>query len=281
MGDFWDLIMHVDKTENIPYRALPTTPNQMVGWGPTYTWMDLSLDATKTIANAMLTAGHTIVPLEFFGFGRANWWNRLPDLLALFAERYKIYNSRGLLIDLKLINWNWGQGHAENGDLNSCDSRLTDAWFQNVLQNLLPYAPGCILQACTEWSAGGRNGNCWQKAQRWCALAAKQWPGLKSWNQGARPTSAPTGHILDWHVDKHSALGPRTTNKIITTDTSGILAHLGGLKSHLTNHPELTNLVKAAKKEGGGFSAYTFFDNINLEQDLAAIQIIGQAWRGE
>jgi hypothetical protein len=59
-----------------------------------------------------------------------------------------------------------------------------------------------------------------------------------------------------------------------------ILNTLGGLKNHLTNHGKLRDLVKACRRQGCGFSGYTFFDSLDLQQDLAAIEVIGQAWRG-
>jgi hypothetical protein len=59
-----------------------------------------------------------------------------------------------------------------------------------------------------------------------------------------------------------------------------ILNTLGSLKGHLGNHGKLRELVKACRKQGCGFSGYTFFDALDLPQDLAAIEAIGQAWRG-
>jgi hypothetical protein len=269
-----------DDEPDVPARPLPTVPGEMVGWGPTYCWWRVSLEDTETLAAAMEAAGLNLCPIELFGFGRDKWWNRLPELMPLFHDRYQIFNRHGIRIDLKLINWNWGEGHAENGDIKSCDSRLNDAWFQDILDALKPYSDGLILQACTEWGPGSRNGECWKKAERWCNMAARQWPGLKSWNRGANPDSAPAGHILDYHVSRLDGLGPRTTNRIVTTDTSMILNTLGGLKGHLGNHGKLRDLVKACRRQGCGFSGYTFFDSLDLPQDLAASEGIGQAWRG-
>jgi len=281
----WDLFLSLFRgsdtttdTSDEPTVSLPTKPSEMVGTGPTYCWMDISEEDTETLAHAMAQAGLSIVPLELFGFGQDKWVDNISGLMNLFGTRCSIYNKHGIMVDLKVVNWNWGSGHVENGAMTPCNGRFSDVWFQSVLDGLKPYESGVILQACAEWGANGRNSACWTKAQKWCNTAAGQWKGLKSWNQGSRPGSAPSGHILDWHIDNAASTGPRTSNKLITTDTSGILNWLGGLKSHLTNHVRLTQLVKECKKQGCGFSGYTFYDNMNMEQDLAAIDIIGKAW---
>ena len=263
-----------------PVRPFPTVAAEMVGWGPTYVWMDMDLEATEQVAAAMEAAGLNIVPLELFGFGRAGWWKRVPELMALFRARAGIYAKHGLLVDLKVCNWNWGEGHSENGTMSVCDNRLGDDWFGWVLDGLAGYEGSVILQACAEWGPGSRGKACWKKAERWCNRAAEKWTGLKSWNYEARPKTAPAGHILDWHVDRVDSLGPRTRNKVVTTDTSGVLNYLGGVKGHLNNHGRLGDLVRACRRQGCGFSGYTFFDVYDARQDLAAIEVIGAAWKG-
>jgi hypothetical protein len=150
---------------------------------------------------------------------------------------------------------------------------LTDAWARDLFNRLLPLSDGIMLEFCSEW-CDARNKECDSKAARWCEMA-KEWPGLKAWNKGSRPGSAPSGHILDWHVNRVEQLGPRGAH-LVKTDTGNVLNWLGGLGNNWGNLARLTQLVKATKAQGHGFAAYFWGPTIPLDQ--AAIDAIGKAW---
>ena len=104
--------------------------------------------------------------------------------------------------------------------------------------------------------------------------------GFEVLESGIEADVGAEGYVLDWHVERTGVLGPWHSSKIVTTDTRGILDKLGGLDAHMTNHEELAKLVKACRAQGFGFSGYTFFNAIDMTADLAAIEVIGKAWRG-
>lgn len=263
------------------FEAFVTSPKNMVGYGFVNKWIQLSEPEIEEFANLLVENGVNCTQVELLSFAKDGYYRNVDAAIDKFIKFADIMQSRKITILVTIVNWNAGGGGvSENGNDSICGSYFGDSWFNHIIDRLIGEVgtEGIIVETASEWSPNGRNGQCSSKAKQWDDIMKSKWKGMKSWNAGSRPSSAPSGYFLDWHVDKANQLGPKSSNKIVVTDTSGILNYLGGLRirNYASNADRLAKIVKDCKKEGCGFIMYGFSPP---SLDKNAIITIGNAWK--
>lgn len=190
-----------------------TKPSIFVGWGPANYWDShiVNTGQADALANTLADNGLNLVLIEYVPGGSED-----PD------PRIARRNEAKALVDAMRKRNVWTFINIANANGRWLNEEATDEWFigevewikQNIGINKV------ILQAGSEW--GG------DKFRRWADYVAANWPGVKSWNEGARPTSGPPNHYLDYHPCSISDTGPGGGTFIVNSDCSPPINWLNG-----------------------------------------------------
>lgn len=270
MGGFNRLLDLFRESTDLP---LPDALIRHKGWGRVNQWVDTD---AKELAWVLAANGCTATLCEFLGFGADGHWKN-PSSLFDPARRFTdAMRHKGVWTHWTIINWNMGEGLPENGNTSICASRFNDAWYVPMMDFFRDLAKdgGVSVLPCSE--LGGRNAGCRSKGLSWhnatrnvIGVPLTRWNG----NGTSRPTSSPSGEIVEYHVSKVADKGYRS-GSLVVTDTSSVLNELGGLRAYVSNHDGLARCVRQCLAKGCGFVHYGFS---TPGIDYKAIETIGAA----
>ncbi|MBI3987320.1 MAG: hypothetical protein HY343_10385 [Lentisphaerae bacterium] len=216
----------------------------MVGYGPVTFWYDVDADL---LGDALLENGLTITQIEFFNDA---FFGDLNTVKPHFNEFIGKMRQRNILVSVNIINWNYR---------SIGDPQYDTTWFNAIMDYFVDEVgpEGIILQAASEWDAS-RNLDSTDKALAFNDILAERWPGMKSWNRGAHPSSAPAGFLLEYHAHSTGDIGPQ--GGITTTDSSSILQELSlsGNVPGPVNTALLKDYARRVHAAGNGFIYYDF-----------------------
>lgn len=261
----------------------PADVSKLIGYGVVNDWMNID---SASLASQLAINNLTVTDMELFGLAEYGYYEK-PQVLAPKLKTF-ITNMRaqGVTTFINMSNWNKGENPAT---LSICDARFNDAWFNSVLDMVItasasstnPTASSTdmiILQAASEWSSnnstGGRNSQCFDKAQRWENILATRWTGMKSSNMGTRPASAIKP---DWFFEYHPCsledLG--SSGSIVTTDCGGAIK---AINAESSNGFADTKVLKAyaCQVRQSGDKGFMYYGYDQTQIDSNAIIALGQ-----
>jgi len=103
----------------------------------------------------------------------------------------------------------------------------------------------------------------------------QNWTGMKVWNYGTRPASAPAGYLIEWHPQQMNEYGPLNANDMILTDSAVWFGlNIDGSLQSKVDPAKVKPYATAVRAGGNGFLYYgQRFTGWDL--DVVGIQAIG------
>jgi hypothetical protein len=246
-----------------------TATGNYIGYGVVNYWMDINAaDLAKQLSDNNLTITH----VEFLGPSKEVEYYDNPNLLyQKFLTFVSEMRKKNITTFVNIINWNKGAADGKS----ICYEGYNDAWFSSIL-NFFVNQVGTekiILQTASEWG-GGRNSECDSKAQRWNDQMQQKWTGLKAWNRGSRPESAPSNQwFLEYHSEGVNDKFPK--GSIVTTDTSSILVELSN-NGNREGFGDPSAVEAYARKVHNCDTGFIYYGFLHKQIDSASIQAIGK-----
>jgi len=271
MGGF-NRLFEIFTKKNYEHELVPDFTRHY-GYGRVNQWAETD---AKELAEALRDSGCNATICEFLEFGDLHFAHEPEQLFEPARAFTRAMRRQGIWTHWTIINWNIGEGLAENGKEKICAARFDDQWFAGMLGFFVSLARdgGVSVLPCSE--LGVRNTGCKAKGLRWHKSARDilgaqltRWNG----NGNARPLSAPAGECVEYHIARTSDMAYKR-GSLIVSDTSSVLNELGGLKTYVSDHARLRKIVEQAKKNNCGFLHYGFF---TPSIDHGAIHTIGSA----
>jgi hypothetical protein len=289
---------------NLPSITSPTDTPNIIGYGQANYWMDIdanmfstqlsinqipvtyieflgdaslgsigTLSTTSATSTASSTASTTpnsfssIISSLLSGSGSGanttatNYYNNPVAVQSKTENFVKTMQNSGITTIINLVDWKYP---------NICDPQYDDAWFNTSLDFIVNKIGKnkVILQVGSDSS-----GACANKAQRWNNLMTAKWTGMKSWNQGGNPASAPSSK---WFLENHpcsiTAFGNPGSD--VVTKCPSLLSQLSstGNVADGADTTVLKKYVEDVRSTGDkGFVYYNPTQNI----DYSAISTLG------
>jgi len=269
---FWDKILTwlgLKPKKKIKQSVYPTKPSEVKGYGPCNAWYMVN---PEVLGDALVAAKCNTTIVEFLGWAATSKHEDIASLKEPWKKFIKAMRDRKIMVYCILVNWT--KGKKLNGDSGKsiCDGKYNSDWFISAYDIVAGEGvDGVCLEACSEWADA--NQSCTSKAQGFVDYVAKNWTGLKGWNKGSRPKSAPAGYWLNYHINRAQAEGP--AGCINTTDTSNVLREInaGGDVAGLADPSKLEACARTIRNSGRGF-IYFGFGHTTI--DTEAIKALGK-----
>jgi len=263
--------LYVVFSESISGVAQSANSGKPIGYGVENNWMNI--DAAQ-LASELSANGLTLTHVEFLGYGRETGYDNPAALYSKFLTFVEEMRKKDITVFVNIVNWNKGVHLPENGGVSICDSKYDDAWFSGILDFFVNQVgtDGIILQSASEWG-DGQGAGCEEKAERWNNMMANRWTGMKSWNKGTQPTSAPSGYnFFEYHPGNLNTI---PNGALITTDHPGSLEPLqnGNLRGY-ANPTALESYASTVYDSGA--IAFIYYGFSHSQIDSAAIQALGR-----
>ncbi len=117
-----------------------------------------------------------------------NYYNNPKGIQTKAVDFVRAMRNSGITTIINLVDWKYP---------TICEPQYDDSWFNTSLDFVIKQigTQKVILQVGSDSS-----GLCSAKAQRWNNLMSSKWSGLKSWNQGSNPVTAPS---TKWFLENH------------------------------------------------------------------------------
>jgi len=231
-----------------PYFPEFTTEiKDLIGYGPSYLWIHMSSSEIVEFADLLVENNNTVTHAEGLSYAELGYYENQDVALDKLMPYAREILSRNITFAWTYLNWN---------SQNICNL-LNFEMAKHAIHRFLDEvgAEGVMFCPVSEWGPGCRNQQCWRLAQQICDYAAKVWPGMLLWNRGARPTSAPAPHRIEYHPQGVHDTGPE--NSIIVTDCTSILNQFGGLNSYF-NPQKVQAYAQKCHDAGRGIIIYDF-----------------------
>ena len=240
------------------FNQFVTQPKDMLGFGTDTFWLYVNPD---NLANSMVPNGVNCTHVEIFncspslaqsqtddpsphGFWTADKFDaQLKPTLDIFL---KVMQERKITTVVTFFG-----GH----DM----SKVNDDIFFKIL-NFLKARPqgieGIIINLAAEpgsWTKEPYPGYFNHLTQ----MLDQNWTGMKMWNYGTRPLSAPAGYMIEWHPQVMTDYGPNNPSVMVIPDSSvwfGLNID-GSLKSKIDPN-KIIPYIKSVRSSGNGFIYY-------------------------
>lgn len=274
------------------FDSFTTQPAQMLGVGIDNGWM--WVDASS-FGDELVKNGVNCTSIEVFGCGptkdtwptlaidpkRGHWmepsrWGEVKDKLDDFMDAMK---ERRITVNVTLTGWNYRGGATDpaNGKPSTiCSTRFDDAWFANAVSYFASRGTeGVILTASAEPGIG-RNMECISKFDRWTAILNSKWQGMKGWNKGARPKSAPAGYFIVYHPANQNDTPPKGSIVLTDSPVGGTIFQGSPAETATLNPAAATAYARKVRLGGSGFITYGYpFTSWKIDKD--GIKAVGSA----
>jgi len=254
-------------------KTTPDGPVKPIGYGVENNWMNIN---AAQLANELYANNLTITHVELLGYGKETGYENPSALYPKFLTFVEEMRKKDITVFVNIINWNKGVSryYPENGDVSICESQYSDSWFSGILDFMVNQVgtEGIILQTASEWG-NGQGAGCEEKAIKMNKLMEQRWTGMKSWNYGTQPTSAPAGYtVFEYHPGDLNTI---PSGALITTDHGGSLEPLqNGNVRGFANPIVLEDYArKVYNSDAVGFIYYGF---AHSQIDSAAIRALGK-----
>jgi len=153
-----------------------------------------------------------------------------------------------------------------------CSKRFNGDWFREIVSFLVDRGTEGLILLATSESFDAQNRGCDARAGRFDSWLAEMWAGMKSWNRGSRPSTAPAGYFLEYHPLK--AGDPCRPDCIVLTDTS-----LGKALDKADGTIDPAKLIPYAKKVHNRRQGFVYYGHSFTADkiDVDGLKAIGKA----
>lgn len=240
------------------FPAFVTQPKNMLGFGADTFWLYVDPNA---LADEMVPNGVNCTHVEIFncspsqaqstsadpsphGFWTADKFD--PTLKPVLDSFLKVMQERKITTVITFFG-----GH----DM----SKVNDDIFFKIL-NFLKSRPQGINGIAINMAA---EPGTWTKEpypgyfNHLTQMLDQNWSGMKVWNYGTRPASAPAGYSIEWHPQVMNDYGPNNPSVIIDPDSAVWFGlNIDGSINSKIDPNKLIPYVKAVRAKGHGFIYY-------------------------
>ena len=271
------------------FSKFATKPGEILGYGVDQSWM--YLDADK-LGNALVKAGVNTTSIGLFSCNETSnpiqppqgpwgyWMDHFNELKPTLTKFLDAMKKRKITVYVTLTGWNQLNGNFDpqtGKGATICCNRYNVTWFTDIVDYFVKRGTDGII-ICTAGEPVpnyGPGGPCIDKFSIFTNVLNSKWSGLKGWNYGVRPNTAPVGYYIETHPQKSSEKSP--AGCIVLTDGPAA-SEFGNhdLNCFIDNGPALQAYIKRIHSEGSGFIWWGMsFNGKNV--DYNGIKIVGNA----
>ena len=270
------------------FQKYASQPSEMIGFGVDQSWMYIDMNK---FGDEMVKAGVNTTSIGLFGCNKDKtetqtlpWgyymdhFDEMKPTLTKFLDAMK---KRRITVYVTITGWNHRNG---NPDINTgkpstiCSGQYSLEWFNHILDYFIERGTdGIVLCTAGEPVPNyGDGGPCISKFYQFSNLLDTRWTGMKGWNLGVRPTSAPPGYFIEYHPQKSNERTP--AGCIVLTDgpAASEFGNSDPVNPSIENGPALQAFIKKINSEGKGFIWWGMSFNGKVV-DYNGIKIIGEA----
>lgn len=265
-------------------------PSEMIGFGVDQSWMWLDADKlgdalvkakVNTTSIGLFSCNQTANPMQPPAGPWGYWMDDFDGLKPYLTKFLDSMKKRRITVYVTLCGWNQQNGNFDpqtgKGATIGC-SRYNAAWFNHILDYFVERGTdGLVLNTAGEpvpnYGPGGAH---MAKFYEFTNILNQRWTGMKGWNLGVRPTSAPPGYWIETHPQKSTDKLP--AGCIVLTDgpAASAFGNADPATRFIFNGPGLQSWIQTIHGQGSGFIWWGMsFDGKQV--DYNGIKIIGDA----
>lgn len=270
------------------FPSFAVLPKDMLGFGVDQSWMYLD---PSELGNALVKAGVNTTSIGLFGCNKDStatqtlpwgyWMDHFDEMKPKLTKFLDAMKKRRITVYVTITGWNHRNG---NPDIKTgkpstiCSTQYDLNWFSSIVDYFVARGTdGIVLCTAGEPVPNyGDGGPCINKFYQFTTILDSKWKGMKGWNLGVRPTTAPTGYFIEYHPQKSNEVVP--VGSICLTDgpAASEFGNHDPVNPSIENGPALQAYIKRLQTRSAGFIWWGMSFN-GKQVDWNGIKIIGGA----
>lgn len=270
------------------FSKFATSPQEILGFGVDQSWM--YVDPNK-LGDALVKAKVNTTSIGLFSCNSTDtekqtipwgyWMDHFDEMKSVLTKFLDAMKKRKITVYVTICGWNQRNGNPDpqtGKGATMCCSRYDNNWFAHIIEYFVSRGTdGLILCTAGEPVPNyGDGGPCINKFYGFTAILDANWTGMKGWNLGVRPTTAPAGYFIEYHPQKSSEKTP--AGAIVLTDgpAASEFGNHDPINPSVENGPALVAYIQKQKAQNNGFIWWGMSFN-GHQIDTNGIKIIGSS----